>query len=387
MLSLGTPQPWALAIASGLGLSIGWFGVLATLGGGLLIALLFLLLVVFPSGRFPSGRWGRFALVGLGVFAVIEGLILVSPTVAVYVAATGSPEIVANPIGLLPDVPVVAVIQSTLAPLFVLVMFLAGAAFMIDRLRAADGIERQQRKWVVASAALLVAAVAFGIATVLVLGDLAWIPASLALPLPPLAVGVAVLRYRLYEIDRIVNRAIVYGSLTAILAGLFAAGATLAQRLFVAITGESSDAALVVTTLFVATVYTPLRKRLEAAVDRHFKYDHRRFGEYRDDVARLLSLSEPRRVAERLVKEAVDELQATGGAVVDASGRPTATAGEWPVAPVLRVAIPGGHGPLEALLVGPRRDREPHDPRTIAELEELAREVLLAVSHRIQGPG
>ena len=81
-----------------------------------------------------------------------------------------------------------------------------------------------------------------------------WIPATLAYPLPPIAVGIAVLHYRLYDIDRIVNRAIVYGSLTAILAGIFAAATWLTQRFLGELTGPASDATIVLTTWRCATL-------------------------------------------------------------------------------------------------------------------------------------
>ena len=199
-----------------------------------------------------------------------------------------------------------------------------------------------------------------------------------SLSLVPLAMLVAITRYRLYEIDRLVNRALVYGSLTAILAGVFTAGVGLAQRLFVSMTGESSDVAIVLTTLVVATLYAPLRKRLEALVDRHFKYDDARFGAYRHELSRLLSLVDPVRASERLISEAVAELGAAGGAVLSAGGAPTATAGIWPQVLVDRLPIPGGAGVLGAIVVGPRLDGRPHDPARLDELQRVAGMVALA---------
>ena len=81
--------------------------------------------------------------------------------------------------------------------------------------------------------------------------------AYLAVLLVPLSTGVAVLRYRLWDIDLIINRTLVYGSLTAILGGLFSASTTLSQRVFVALTGEKSDAAFALTTLVVVSLFTP----------------------------------------------------------------------------------------------------------------------------------
>jgi hypothetical protein len=85
--------------------------------------------------------------------------------------------------------------------------------------------------------------------------------------------------------------------------------------------------------------------------------------------------------AERLASEAVRELAATGGAVVDVHDQPTAIAGAWPVPPVVRMPIPGGRGSLKWVLVGPRVDGQPHDPRSIAQLEEVA--ALVAAAARL----
>ncbi len=161
-------------------------------------------------------------------------------------------------------------------------------------------------------------------------------------------------------------------ALTAILAGVFTAAVGLAQRIFVAVSGEKSDAAIVLTTLVVATLYAPLRRRLEAIVDRRFKYDQHRFGAYRSEVRQRLSLIDPMGAAERLALETVRELAATGAAVVDDADLPSGTAGTWPVPPVVRLPIPSGSGALWAVLVGPRVDGRPHDPRSIVELQELA---------------
>jgi transposase len=137
----------------------------------------------------------------------------------------------------------------------------------------------------------------------------------------------------------------------------------------------------------VATAYAPIRKRLEAVVDRRFKYEHLEFGAYRDEVVKILGVLEPKRAAEKLVHEAVRELQATGGAVVDADDAPVATAGTWPVAAVVRMPI-AGHGPLRAILLGPRIDGRLHDPLTLARLEDVAELVVSAVDlARPSGPG
>jgi hypothetical protein len=95
----------------------------------------------------------------------------------------------------------------------------------------------------------------------------------------PVSIGFAVLKYRLYDIDVIINRALVYGSLTATLLAAYIGGIVLLQRVFVALTGEESTLAVVGSTLVIAALFAPLRRRIQTFIDRHFyrsKYDARK---------------------------------------------------------------------------------------------------------------
>jgi hypothetical protein len=246
------------------------------------------------------------------------------------------------------------------------------ALSLVLRYRRADPVEAAQIRWIALVAGLAFVAFAVSALPLGEISDVAFGIGLVLLALMPIAIGIAITRYHLYDIDRLINRTLVYGSLTAILAGVFTAGIAFARWLFVTVTGETSDVAIVLTTLVVATLYAPLRKRLEAIVDRRFKYDEHRFGAYRTELKQLLSMVDPAQAAERLANEAVEELAATGAAVVDDKDQAIATAGEWPASSVARLPIPGGRGGLKAILVGPRRDGEPHDPRSIAELQEVA---------------
>jgi hypothetical protein len=157
---------------------------------------------------------------------------------------------------------------------------------LMVRLRRSRGEERQQIKWFVATAvfgtSLLVSVTVVSSllpegnsvrALVDSLGNFLWIivPAGL-----PIAVGIAILRYRLYEIDLLINRALVYGSLTVLLAGVYEGTVVLLQEAFRALTGQQSGLAIVASTLVIAALFTPFRKRIQSIIDRRFyrrKYD------------------------------------------------------------------------------------------------------------------
>jgi hypothetical protein len=387
-----------LMIATGIGLGLGLlmfgYGVVGMLPAterpfalqALVVSQLFfvpsiacgtaLLLPLFPTDRLLGPRWRIvivITIVGVVVFDVAE---LLRRGELDSNRFPGLQNPIAAPEGWAPVVDLLSVVGNALVTIAVLLAALS----LVIRYRQADIVEAAQLRWIALVAGL--AAVAFALSSVPFEpeSDVFFGIGLVLLSCTPIAIGIAITRYRLFEIDRLINRTLVYGSLTAILAGVFTAAIGLAQRVFVAVTGEKSDAAIVLTTLVVATLYAPLRKRLEAIVDRRFRYDELRFGAYRDEVERVLSLLDPVRAADRLATEAMRELAATGVAVVDADDRPTATAGERPLRSVVRLAIPGGGDRLAAIVVGPRIDGRPHDPRSIAELRDVAALVAAATS-------
>ena len=157
----------------------------------------------------------------------------------------------------------------------VLVSWLFAVAAMITRMDQARGAERQQLKWFVYGVSLLVvgflaAFLGFGLHSV------AWFVGIAAFNFLPIAAGIAILRYRLYDIDVIINRTLVYGALTAALALVYVGSIVVLQGLFRALTGETSQLAVVASTLAIAALFVPLRRRVQAFIDRRFyrrKYD------------------------------------------------------------------------------------------------------------------
>ena len=226
-------------------------------------AILPLLAIAFPDGRLPSSRWRlpvAGALAGLGLAALVQ---LVRPDT--FVSATFD-----NPIGIDGLPAGLGQLAEVVTPLGVVALTAMGIVAVVVRHRRGTPIERQQGRWFVGAVAL--AALPLSLSFIRPFGGPAMLLiASFGLLLVPIAVGIAVTRYRLYEIDRLINRTLVYVPLTALVAGLYAAIVTLLQRLFQSATGDRSDAAIVISTLILASVFTPLRKWLEGIVDRRFK--------------------------------------------------------------------------------------------------------------------
>ena len=325
------------------------------------------LLLLFPTDTLLDARWrwvGALTVVGLAAFMVGETFHPGPLDDSTF------PDL-ANPLALPDAFAPLCDALVVVGNVGMLTAAVLAAASLVVRYRRGDGVEQAQIRWIALFGSFVAVAFIFAAPQLGWISDRAWEIAFAFLSCLPIAIGVAVTRYRLYDIDRLINRTLVYGSLTAILAGTFTAGIGLAQRIFIATTGETSDGAIVAATLVVATLYAPLRKRLEGVVDRRFKYEHLEFGAYRDEVSKVLNVLDPALAADRLVREAVRELQATGGAVVDEDDALVATAGTWPVQAVIRMPI-SGHGRLRAILIGPRLDGRPHDPRTLAQLEDTA---------------
>jgi hypothetical protein len=224
------------------------------------------LAIAFPDGHLPSARWRWPVGIAVGVIAVGTVLTLIRPGPVGGGPAGQS----LNPLGIdalpaaLGDVAYLAVSAGIVA------ITALGVAAVVVRYRRGSPVERQQQRWFLA--AVLVAALPLVLSFVPGMGGVASVlVTAIGLLFLPIAVGIAVTRYRLYEIDRLINRTLVYVPLTALLAGLYAATVTLLQRVFQGLTGDKSDAAIIISTLILASVFTPVRKWLEGIVEHRFK--------------------------------------------------------------------------------------------------------------------
>ena len=238
------------------------------------LGLLVFLCLLFPNGRLPSARWRWFARLSALLTLVGAVLAALSPGQIVL----GLPAI-RNPLGIegLPNA------YKPVQVLMLILIAVAVASLLVRRLYA-TGVERLQTKWftyttaVAISGAILQYIISEPLELVW-LGQFGYALVLIGLVGIPIAMGIAVTRYRLYEIDLIINRTLVYGSLTATLIALYLGGIVLLQRLFVLLTGDKSTLAVVVSTLAIAALFNPLRRRIQALVDRRFyrrKYDARK---------------------------------------------------------------------------------------------------------------
>jgi hypothetical protein len=239
--------------------------------------LMLFFLLLFPDGRLPSGRWRSFAwLVGIAaIVGVAVQALLPVPTCEVCP--------IENPLGIEGLESVAELVDALVEAFLVGVLGSLALASLFLRFRRASGVEHQQIKWLVFifSVLFLGATLAYIVYSATE-ARWAWSVGQSLLAVGsvgvPIAMGVAILRYRLYDIDSLINRTLVYGSLTLLLAAVYFGGVTLTEAIFRTLTGqeEQPQLAIVVSTLVIAALLIPLRRRIQSFIDRHFyrrKYD------------------------------------------------------------------------------------------------------------------
>lgn len=219
-------------------------------------------ILLFPNGRPPSPRWRWLVWASGGCIA------LISITSMIESRLVGEAYSIDNPIGFAPYVEA----EEALAPFFAVyvALTLACLSSLIVRFRRARGEERQQLKLLTYAAILFVISV--------VVGDM-WDLPDLIFPLVvwtlPVSMGVAILKYRLFDVDIVINRTLVYGLLSGVLAATYLGSVVILQRILDSVTAES-DLAVAGSTLVVAAAFRPLRSRIQSFIDQRFyrrKYD------------------------------------------------------------------------------------------------------------------
>jgi hypothetical protein len=228
------------------------------------------LLLLFPTGRLLSPRWRPVARFATAVYVA---------NVVGYAFAPG-PQVfgpLANPLGIEAFADAVAAVAQAVASGLGLVTLVAAVASLVLRLRRAQGVERLQLKWFCSAAALFPIIVGLAIVFPRLGSDrVDGLIVTLPLLALPVSIGIAVLRYRLYDIDRLINRTLVYGLLTALLAVVYAGIVLVLGQLFGGVAGNPPSWAVAGATLAVAAMFQPARHRIQAVVDRRFnrrKYD------------------------------------------------------------------------------------------------------------------
>jgi hypothetical protein len=219
-----------------------------------------LLMLLFPTGQLPSSRWRPvvWATIGATVAAVV-GTALTPGPVEYHPGLQ-------NPLGVAGAGPVLDVTVGVGFVVIVAGVF-AAAGSLVVRWRRARGVERQQLKWLAYAAGLLVV-VQLGAS--MLPRPLFLVVSYTAALLFPLATGIAVVRYRLYDIDRLINRTLVYGLLTATLGLAYAGVVLVLGQVFGGIGDRPPSWAVAGATLAVAALFQPTRRRIQAAVDRRF---------------------------------------------------------------------------------------------------------------------
>ncbi len=237
------------------------------------------LLLLFPDGRLPGRRWRWVAFVGAAATAGCIAAGMLNPDAL----DDGTYAPTRNPMGIDGLGPVVAVLDY--AVLVLAVMMVASASSLVVRFRRAGRAEREQVKWLAAAAAvsawiylvdLCISVTVTGSGPEPVWRVLLDDTFVLSLGLIPIAIGIAVLRYRLYEIDVIIRRTLVYAALVSALALLYFAGVFGIQAAVRSLSGQSGTLAVTVSTLLVAAAFQPLRTRIQRGVDHRFyrgRYD------------------------------------------------------------------------------------------------------------------
>jgi hypothetical protein len=341
--------------------------------------------VRFPVGK-PEPRW-RFVdwLLAVGTTLFVLGIALGPRDVVMSFVPIRQETVhlltphVQNPLGL--SIPKVWLAQIRGVGLTLLLAgTVASAASLVARFRNASGDERLQLKWFAYAGTLFAAALVLGGLDWTFLGQplyLAMTPLMYVAVTLPVAIGIAILRYRVYDIDLIINRSLVYGSLTAILYAVYVAVTTLLQRLLISISGQKSDAAYVLAAFVVVGSFNPIKDWLQRVVSRRLggATSSTVLDQFSARVEAVVSVMDVRTVACQLVDQAVVAYGARGAALYltsDGAPQPFYSSGRLDGDAAVEVEVRHGGRQLGRLVVGGRRGGAAYTRRDIASLQRSA---------------
>ncbi len=290
---------------------IGW--VNAWIGLPAVVTLPVFLPLLFPTGRAPSPRWRVVSWAAVGAIGLGAGIAAVSP----FPVGTYPPDVV-NPVQIGGSAGEALAFLGNLVDLVLFIVLVLASWSLVIRYRRARGVEREQLKWFVFVGIIAVGSFIFAAANVsnttgplATIDNLAWTLGFLALAMIPIAIGIAILRYHLYEIDRLISRSISWTLITVLVAALFA-GSILALQGLLAPMLRSNDLAVAGSTLLVFALFQPIQRRVQRLVDR-------RFNRARYDADRTISAFAARLRDEVDLEHLRAEILATVGQTVEPS--------------------------------------------------------------------
>jgi hypothetical protein len=271
------------------------------------------------------------------------------------------------------------------------VIMVAAQIYRYRRVSKPD--ERRQTKWVVYATAT---ALAVFVSTGILFGTFARpreegvisvieaILVGIFICVFPISLGIALLRSRLWDIDLIINRTLVYGIVTAILAGLLAVSSDLTKRFFLAVTGESSELAPILATLIVVAAFEPVKSRVQDFTDQHFKYATGSFGAFGTDLRKFVEMSKPEALLYKFLNESLATFGAQSGAVYLGEGqqlRLITQQGAWDGHGDLVVPMEDDGRRVGQIALGARQNGVAYSPEDIKSLKEMCDLVAYSIHH------
>ncbi len=260
--------------------------------------------------------------------------------------------------------------------------------------RVSNATERRQTKWVVYGTSIaligfIASALIFVSVPALYENVIAEVGLTLLLALLisaiPLSIAIAMLRARLWDIDLIINRTLVYSVMTAIIAGLLAVLSDLAKGLLLAFTGRASELAPMVATLIIVAVFDPIRKRVQEFMDKHVKYAKGTLGAFGEELGKFVQMNDANALARRFLNEAVTTLDAEGGAIYLGQGthmRLVSSTAQWNGHAVLAMPMEYAGIHVGMIALSARATGDEYDDSARATMHDMtalvARAILIA---------